>query len=161
MLVTFLRHATAELYADSATDFDRALKKKGKEQVVKVADFCRKKALLPVVLCSSPAKRAQQTAQLLHTRLPDCPPVQTVDWLGLETNAAKLYSALKQLDASGVEDVWLVGHEPTISQTLASLLNAPGLGISIKKASLTRVQVDFSEPVAGQLLWSVPCALMC
>lgn len=160
MLITFFRHATAEPQLNPLSDAERALIKKGREQVLRVADFCRKNALLPAVLLSSPATRAQQTARLLQARLPDCPPIQIADWLGLDTDSDALYSALKQLDVSGVNDIWLVGHEPTISQTLARLLDAPGLNISIKKASLTRVEVNFSDLAASRLLWSLPCALM-
>jgi len=160
MLITFFRHATAEPYTDEAMDSERALIKKGKDQVLRVADFCRKNALTPSVLYSSPAKRALQTARLLQTRLPDCPQLQVVDWLNLDSDLAKVLAALQQLDASGANDVWLVGHEPTISQSLAQLLGAPGLGIVIKKASLTRVNVNFADLAASELLWSIPCALM-
>lgn len=160
MLITFLRHATAEPYADPLSDAERALIKKGKDQVLRVAGFCRKNALVPSVLYSSPAKRALQTACLLQTRLPDSPQLQIVDWLSLKSDPGKVHAALKQLDVSGSNDVWLVGHEPTISQTLAQLLGAPDLGIVIKKASLTRIEVDFSNLAASQLLWSIPCALM-
>ena len=55
MLITCLRHATAEPH--TLEDADRALVKKGKNQVKRVADFCRKNALLPGVLFSSPLRR--------------------------------------------------------------------------------------------------------
>ena len=160
MLITFLRHATAEPYADPVLDAERALIEKGEDQALRVAGFCRKNALIPSVLYSSPAIRALQTARLLQARLPDCPQLQIVDWLGLKSDSNTVHAALKQLDVSGINDVWLVGHEPTISQTLAQLLGASDLGIVIKKASLTRIEVDFSNLAASELLWSIPCALM-
>ncbi|MCQ8103472.1 phosphohistidine phosphatase SixA [Methylomonas sp. SURF-2] len=159
MLITCLRHATAEPHADPDADAERALIKKGKDQVLRVAEFCRKHALLPAVLYCSPLRRAQQTAKLLHTHLPDCPAVETVDWLSLGTGPDEIIAELKILADAGVNDVWLVGHEPAMSGLIAGLIGAAGDGILIKKASLTRVEADFSRS-AAQLLWSMPCALM-
>lgn len=160
MLITCLRHATAEPHADPAADAERALVKKGKEQMVRVAEFCRKHALVPAKLYSSPLRRAQQTSKLLQLHLPDCPALVTVDWLSLDADPRAIIAELKALDDAGINDVWLVGHEPTLSQLLARLINADDNGILIKKASLTRVEVRFADPVVAQLLWSIPCALM-
>lgn len=160
MLITCLRHATAEPHADPMADAERALVKKGKDQVVRVAEFCRKHALLPAMLYCSPLRRAQQTAKLLHTHLPDCPAIEVVDWLSLGADPHAIIAELKILAAAGVNDVWLVGHEPAMSGLVARLIDAADDSILIKKASLTRVQADFSNSAAGQLLWSIPCALM-
>jgi phosphohistidine phosphatase SixA len=128
--------------------------------VLRVAEFCRKNAFIPSMLYCSPLRRAQQTAKLLQTHLPDCPAAQLVDWLSLGADPQAIIAELKQLDETGIDNVWLVGHEPTMSHLVARLINADDDGIVIKKASLTRMQADFSVSAAGQLLWSIPCALM-
>lgn len=142
------------------TDAERVLVKKGKDQVVRVAEFCRKHALIPAKLYSSPLRRAQQTAKLLHTHLPDCAAVEIVDWLSLGADPQAIIVELKMLEDAGVSDVWLVGHEPTMSELVALLVNAASDSILIKKASLTRIQVEFANARVAQLLWSMPCGLM-
>ncbi len=160
MLITCLRHATAEIPALHIPDADRALVKKGREQTLRVAQYCRKNALIPAVLYCSPILRAQQTARLLQNHLPDCPSFQTVDWLGLQASTEAVVSVLTTLETAGVNDVWLVGHEPNISILIAELLESPEECIVIKKASLTRIVADFNRSPATQLLWTIPCALM-
>lgn len=160
MLITCLRHATAEPHTSCWADAERALVKKGLRQVSQVAAYCRQQALLPGTLYSSPLKRAQQTAQCLQAALPGCPPVQVVSWLGLQAEQATLLAELQNLQEVGAEDVWLVGHEPDFSELIACLLHSQAAHFCIKKASLTRLAVDFKQPEQNRLLWSVPCALM-
>lgn len=160
MIITCLRHATAQMQTASMADAERELIKKGVSQVRRLAKFCHKNDLLPTALYSSPLLRAEQTAKLLQAYLPDCPAVKVVDWLALGVGPDNMRAALKMLETAGAKDVWLVGHEPDISRLLARLLNAPEDFLEIKKASLSRIQVDFSCPSQSRLLWTVPCSLM-
>jgi len=159
MLITCLRHATAEPHSVIA-DGDRALVKKGIDQMARVAEFCRKHALLPGRLYCSPLRRAEQTAQLLAEGLPDCPQPKVAEWLVSGAVPEEIVAELAILQAAGIDDVWLVGHEPDISMLVGHLLGAEDDCILIKKASLTRLDVNFASDSAAQLLWSIPCALM-
>lgn len=160
MLVTFLRHATAEDRGLTASDEGRALVKKGREQVQRVAEFCRRNALLPAALYCSPLLRAQQTATLLQSRLPGCPVVNRGDWLSPGAGVERVVAELQALEAEGFNDVWLIGHEPDISLLLAALLGVSPDILMIKKASLTRIDVDFASGCSARLMWGLPCALM-
>ena len=160
MLITLLRHATAEDRSLSIADADRALVDKGEKQVARVAAFCRKNQLLPAALYTSPLLRARQTVTILHDRLPNCPRPQIADWLATDTSTPTLLSELGKLAEQGLDDIWLVGHEPHFSELIASLLGTSANNIDIKKASLTRLEAGFSVQPSAQLLWSVPCALM-
>lgn len=160
MLITCLRHATAEPHGLPCEDANRALVGKGRDQALRVADFCRRNGLMPGALYASPLKRAQQTAGLLHGALADCPSVITVDWLSIGSSPSMIIDELFTLNAAGLGDIWLVGHEPDLSELMGCLLNAPEDSLIVKKASLTRLQLTVPQPGAGQLLWSVPCALM-
>ncbi|WP_445371540.1 SixA phosphatase family protein [Methylomonas sp. HW2-6] len=160
MLITFLRHATAEDSALSKADSDRALTEKGAKQVKRLAIFCERNRLLPSKLYCSPVLRAQQTATLLHAHLPNCPAALSADWLNIGTEPQPLLAQLKQLADLGEDDVWLVGHEPGLSEAIAALLNMSATALCIKKASLTRLNADFSNPQSITLLWSLPCGLM-
>lgn len=160
MLITLLRHATAEDPSLSRPDADRPLIDKGEKQVARLAAFCRNNQLMPAALYASPLLRAQQTAKILHDRLPGCPHPQIVDWLGIDTSVPTLLAELGKLAEQGLGDVWLVGHEPDFSALIAGLLGTAPANIVIKKASLTQLDADFSEPPTAKLLWSVPCSLM-
>ncbi|AMK77606.1 MULTISPECIES: SixA phosphatase family protein [Methylomonas] len=160
MLITFLRHATAEDSSLSVPDADRALIDKGEKQVKRVAAFCLANGLIPGSIYCSPLLRAQQTARILNQRLPGSPAPQTADWLGIDTSAPTILTELAKLAEQGLDDVWLVGHEPDFSITVSRLLGTVPDNIVIKKASLTRLDADLSDQASAKLLWSVPCSLM-
>lgn len=160
MLITFLRHATAEDTSLSKADADRALIDKGEKQVKRLAAFCQANQLIPGAIYSSPLLRAQQTANRLRERLPGCPTPQIVDWLSTNTSASILLSELSKLAEQGLDDVWLVGHEPDFSEIIARALATAPYNIVVKKASLTRLDIDFSDTPSGRLLWSIPNSLM-
>ena len=160
MLITFIRHATAEEAILDLADADRRLVEKGIKQAKRVAKFCQAQRLLPELLLASPLRRAEQTAELLHTYLPNCPEVKTVDWLAISTPTAKLLKALTKLAEQNLDDIWLVGHEPDFSVHIAYLLQTNRAQFLIKKASLTRLEIEFSSPPKARLLWSIPCSLL-
>lgn len=160
MLITFLRHATAEEGSLSKADADRSLIDKGEKQVKRLAAFCQANQLIPGTIYSSPLLRAQQTATILNERLPGCPVPQIVDWLGTDTSVSTLLSELSKLAEQALDDVWLVGHEPDFSEFIARVLATAPYNIVVKKASLTRLDVDFSDVPTARLLWSVPNSLM-
>ncbi|MGZ0078374.1 phosphohistidine phosphatase SixA [Methylomonas sp. YC3] len=160
MLITFLRHATAEVGGLSLPDSDRALIDKGEKQVKRIAAFCLANGLIPESIYCSPLLRAQQTARILNQSLPGSPAPQTVSWLAIETATPTILTELSKLAQRGISDAWLVGHEPDFSTTISRLLGTTPDNIVIKKASLTRLDTDFSDQASAKLLWSIPCALM-
>ena len=112
----------------------------------------------------SPVVRAVETATLFSQRLPECPQPQTVDWLRLGTPAPEALSQVRRLvdaDPGLVPGaLWMVGHEPDLSDLISRLLGSPHPIVRVKKASLTCLAVEPRSERPGQLLWSVPCALM-
>lgn len=160
MLVTFLRHASAEDRSIDVPDAERALTDKGEKQIGRVAQFCQSNRLLPEKLYCSPLRRAQQTAKILQQRLAACPVAEIADWLNTSSSPEDIVTELDKLAEQGLNDIWLVGHEPDFSETIGLLLNTKGENIVIKKASLTRLDVEFSLQPSATLLWSIPCALM-
>lgn len=160
MLITLLRHATAEDHSLNIADAERALIKKGENQVLRVAAFCKNNDLKPDALYCSPLRRTRQTAEMLQGALPDCPSAETVDWLKAGTAPQLMLAELGRLHEKGYADIWLVGHEPDFSSLVARTINASGDCIDLKKASLTRLELDFSDQMYAQLLWSIPCSLM-
>ncbi|MEX8520196.1 MAG: histidine phosphatase family protein [Leptothrix sp. (in: b-proteobacteria)] len=158
--VCFLRHATAQEYELGLADADRQLTDKGLRQVRAVASFCERQSLRPDVLLTSPLLRAVQTATVLSQHLRDCPPPETVDWLRIGTPTAEAWRAVQARQARQEGALWLVGHEPQFSDLISRLLGSATPIVQVKKASLSCVELDADTLQHGQLLWSVPCALM-
>lgn len=156
--LTFLRHATAQDPALTIPDESRKLLDKGKKQIQKVARFCVAHSLRPVNLFCSPRVRAQETAEVLQANLPGCPPPKVVAWLAGATPDT-IIAELEKLVASGLDDIWLVGHEPDFSSVISQLLGSRESILKVKKASLIRLEMDFQRS-AGELLWSIPNTLM-
>lgn len=157
--LTFLRHATAQDHALPIPDASRQLVDKGKQQVQHVARFCTQHKLIPTHLLCSPLIRAQQTAQLLHQHLHGCPAPQTVSWLTIDTATETIIHELEKLATTGQDNLWLVGHEPDFSEVISRLLGSQKTLINVKKASLTRLEMDWETGV-GTLQWSIPNTLM-
>ena len=156
--LTFLRHATAQDRALGLPDESRRLVDKGKKQMQRVADFCKQRQLMPAYLLCSPLVRARETAQALQKNLSACPNPKMVSWLA-NTDPDTMQAELEKLANSGLNDLWLVGHEPDFSSLISQLLGRREAIIKVKKASLIRLEVDFQTGI-GELQWSIPNTLM-
>ena len=155
MYIYLLRHADAETPA--ASDDARTLSRKGLEQAKRVARFCEAHEIKPSLILSSPLIRAHETAspvaEILRAEM------TIVPWLdsGMHPQAA-----LEELRAfRSLDSVMLVGHEPDFSQFAAHLLGLPtNTAITVRKASLTLLELDVFRAGAGRLHFSIPCKLM-
>jgi phosphohistidine phosphatase len=116
------RHADAE---DGAPDLARKLTPKGHEQAARVAAWLRQHLPERYRLLSSPAVRAQQTAQALNRdfeTLRELAPGATVE-------------AILKAAASGGTTV-LVGHQPDLGAAIAYLLCGEERDWSVAKGAL-------------------------
>jgi len=119
------RHAEAE---EGANDLARELTPKGEKQAARVAQWLLHRLPSRFLVVSSPAARAQQTAQALGV------PVRTAK----EIAPGAAVSAI--LKAAGWPDhkatVVLVGHQPDLGQAAAFLVCGAQGGAAIKKGGL-------------------------
>jgi phosphohistidine phosphatase len=156
MLLYLLRHADADTIAE--TDDERALSEKGVTQAQKVARFCETHQLRTGMILSSPVRRAHETAQIVAEHLGV--EVSVAPWLACGMRATV---ALAELAAYGGEHepVMLVGHEPDLSGLAAHLMGViSGDRLQVRKASLTRLEVEDLERGGARLDFFVPCRLM-
>ena len=72
------------------------------------------------------------------------------------------HAALEELKAfRGHNSVMIVGHEPDFSQLIAHLLGLPSNSqISVRKASLTLLEIAVLRAGAARLEFTLPCRLM-
>lgn len=158
MNITFLRHATAQDRELPINDFDRTLIDKGILQSEKVVSFCSKNKLTPDILLTSPYPRALQTANYLFQNLVNCPKPIISEWLKLESDPL---TSIKYIHTyiGKTNELWLVGHEPDFSLIIEKLMQMKNSSIKIKKASLTRVELQ--ESGHASIIFSIPCSYMC
>ena len=155
MRLFLLRHAEAE--PDALTDAERALTELGREQAVRVGEFCRRHSLRPDLVLSSPFRRALETARPVAEAIgAEC----VVE--GFLAAGMRPEEALKELSAyRRTRGVMLVGHQPDLGCLAASLIGLPRAeSFSVPKGSLTALEVSFLSPGGGKLKYTLPPQLM-
>jgi phosphohistidine phosphatase len=157
-----LRHGKSDRNL-AIDDFDRPLKKRGKRAAQRIGTWLLQQRLIPDWIVSSPAKRAINTAKLVH---------KTIAVEGLVINQDKRlyqegFERLKTVLAecpSEARRILLVGHNPELEDLLISLVGAANLPDTDKllpTAALARLIVpdDCSHLEAGcARLLSITCA---
>ena len=139
------RHAEAypALAQGEDQDLARMLTPKGKQQAKRMARWLNDRLPKDVLLLSSPAMRAFQTAQALKGE------IKIIESLKPSTNLQEVLAALSDLNTSA-SNLLLVGHQPWLWQLVAYLTNFTAQEINIKKGAvwwlrLSDDEVDTSE----------------
>jgi phosphohistidine phosphatase len=109
MDIILWRHADAE---DGADDLARRLTPKGEEQAAAMAKWLRARLPARYTLVSSPARRAQQTAAALQTK------IHTDAHLAPGASLQAIVDAAKKHDGL----VIIVGHQPDLGRAAAHLV---------------------------------------
>lgn len=103
-------------------DFDRPLKKRGKEDARRIGNWMKQQRLIPDVIVSSPANRAITTAKLAAAELgieaATIQQDQRLYFQGMEQLKAALPNYLKQY-----RRILLVGHNPDLENLTLDLTN--------------------------------------
>jgi phosphohistidine phosphatase len=160
--VLFLRHAKSNWADPYKADFDRPLAKRGLDDAPRMGDVLALAECVPDRILSSPALRAKQTAELVARA---CGYRQSIYWE--ETfyggSSQDLVAALQCLP-DAIERPMLIGHNPTLEETVALLLGQGGeqwsadFSIRIPTAGLVCLDMDIVdwadlEPGDGILRW--------
>ena len=119
------RHADAE---DGTPDAERKLTPKGEKQAKRVADWLKEQLPEDYVVLASPARRARQTAQALTKKL------EIVEDVGTGASPRGVLKAAGWPERDGA--VVVVGHQPTLGQTIALALTGRDEGWSLRKGAL-------------------------
>jgi phosphohistidine phosphatase len=118
--VLLLRHAKSSWGDLNLADFERPLAKRGKKDAPRLGQVLATFELVPDLIVSSPAVRAKQTAELV---------AETSGYQGsIEWHhgfygggSADMISAMQRLP-NKIGCVMLVGHNPTLEETVATLI---------------------------------------
>ena len=122
------RHAEAQEWLPDCNDLLRPLTTRGEKQAARMASWLDRQLPSNTRVVVSPALRAEQTARALARKFkirpeltPDC-------------NVAQLLDLVQWPDAKGV--VLVVGHQPTLGQTIAKLIGLNDTDCSVKKGAV-------------------------
>ena len=152
MNLFLLRHAEAE--EEAASDGERQLTNRGREQARTVGRFCARHDLYPEKILTSPLARAQQTAKIVADELKIADRVQVCEFATAGMTAEAALSGLKPFAEH--PSMLLVGHEPDFSELVAALIGGEGECIRFRKASLAKVTLPKLKAGVGRLEFLLP-----
>ncbi len=150
----FVRHGLAvEREEWDGKDVDRPLTDEGTRRVRQVAAGLRRLAVRPTVIYASPARRAVETAQLLHDLLARPSLMEFRDELLPEATPTDLLRLLKRCSAESC--VICVGHEPQLGMAASLLLSGRvSESFPLKKAGACLIDLSIPvKPGQGLLRW--------
>lgn len=150
-----LRHADANTVA--TTDDARPLSEKGISQAKKVGRFCKDHNVKPEIILTSPVLRAAETAEIVAEIIKG--ELMVEPWLACGMQPETALEELRGYER--FESVMIVGHQPDFSLLAAHILGLQdNEQISIRKASLTHLELGAFLFGSGRLSFTVPCRLM-
>jgi phosphohistidine phosphatase len=126
MQLILWRHAEAE-DGHGKPDTERELTKRGRKQAEGMAEWLRERIGKDWRILVSPAKRTLQTVKPLDLEF------ETADAVGLGATPNGILHAAEW--PTGQRDVVVVGHQPTLGQAAAILLDGEEGEVSIKKGA--------------------------
>jgi len=151
MRVYFLRHGVAEERSADGTDASRRLTRRGEEESEALGRWMARLGIAVDAIITSPLERAARTASLVAAQM------RLTDRLRADERIARrldvqLLAMLAEEDPES-KNLLIVGHEPTMSGTISSLIG--GGYIVMKKGALALVEAECLEPGGGSLVWLV------
>jgi phosphohistidine phosphatase len=155
MQVHLLRHGTAEDIEPGASDEQRRLTAAGRDEIRRASECARRARVAPTLILSSPYVRAVETAEIAAEALGYHSAIVRTELLIPSASPQRVWNEIRSRPDE--TQILLAAHEPLLSQLACYLLNAPGLQIEMRKATLVRIDLDrFAPDPRGILKWMVP-----
>ncbi len=116
--------------------------------------------VLPQTILSSPLPRARQTAEIVLAQLRGKAELKLTDALAPSGKRPDVYTELRAL--RGVEDVMLVGHQPSLGEIAGDIAwGSPEQYLDLKKGGACCIDVATLQPrPRGTLVWLVTPAIL-
>jgi len=150
-----VRHGRADRDAWDGDDFDRPLTPDGRRRLERQAAAMAEMHLGVSVVVTSPLVRAAQTAEILAEALAPEGGAVTDERLRFGFDLRALAGILRDHPRGRL---LLVGHEPSFSLVVGTITG--GSDVTVRKASLVRVDLTGEDPPRGSLEWLVPSRVL-
>ena len=142
MNLYLMRHAIATDADENTEEHQRPLTEKGRKKLSKIARNLEKLDLKFDLILTSPALRAHQTADIvadaLDIKQKNVLETENLSPLGFADKLVEEINAHEEL-----ENLLIVGHEPSLSQLIGMLLAGDAsLSIDMKKAGLCKLSME-------------------
>lgn len=150
MDIVLVRHGKAVDFNFECSDIDRELTKKGRKEVRRAIPAL-KKNLKPgqrVVIWTSPAARASQTAQIIADEL-NIEGMSVFDFIYTGDYEA-LKNELKYVDDRTT--LFVVGHEPYTSLWSLQMIDTR---LTFRKGAMAGIEISSRGPLKGELQWQI------
>lgn len=122
------RHAEAQEWEAGCNDLLRPLTPRGEKQAARMAAWIDRQLPENTRILASPAVRTDQTVRALGRKY------KTRAELAPDASAAQLLELVQWPDGKGT--VLVVGHQPTLGQTIAQLIGLNADECSVKKGAV-------------------------
>lgn len=122
------RHAEAHEWVEGCDDMARTLTSRGEKQAARMASWLDRQLPEGTRILVSPARRAEQTVITLGRKYKVRPE------LAPDGSVTQLLELVQWPAAKGA--VLVVGHQPTLGQTIAQLLGLTATECSVKKGAV-------------------------
>jgi phosphohistidine phosphatase len=149
--LTLMRHANAQWKDPQISDFDRPLNRRGTSEAEAMSRRLIELKLIPTMVLTSSARRAQQTADIVAREL-GVPPRKTRTDEALYLAPAEDILRVIQTTGPRIPHLMIIGHNPGITE-LANLL-APTSRIDLATAAMCSLTFDarsWADVRAGNL----------
>jgi len=122
------RHAEAQDWVEGCDDMARSLTSRGEKQATRIANWLDRQLPEGTRILVSPARRCEQTVLALGRKY------KVKAELAPGCSVAQLLELAQWPDAKGT--VLVVGHQPTLGQTIAGLIGLSAAECSVKKGAV-------------------------
>ncbi len=122
------RHAEAQEWVESCDDMERSLTSRGEKQAARMANWLDRQLPESTRIFVSPARRCEQTALALGRKFKIRPE------LAPGASVAQLLELVQWPEAKGT--LLVIGHQPTLGQTIAQLIGLSAAECSVKKGAV-------------------------
>jgi phosphohistidine phosphatase len=122
------RHAEAQDWVEGCDDMARTLTARGEKQASRIAKWLDRQLPEGTRILVSPARRCEQTVLALERKY------KTKTELAPGCSVAQLLELVQWPEGKGT--VLVVGHQPTLGQTIAGLIGLSATECSVKKGAV-------------------------
>jgi len=141
--LTLMRHGDAQWKDPEVEDFARPLNRRGNSEVEGMARRITELALAPDLIIASPARRAQQTAEIIARELALLPRVVRCEEALYLAGAQEILQLVRAIGPR-VPHLMIIGHNPGVSELAQMLLPRQELG-GLGTAALCSITFDIKE----------------